>query len=380
MLKKIFKFKVLALSAAIAFSVVSEPTFAAPTCQSIFKKKPTSFPIQQNRAYENAKYSEEHVGIINRYLLSKNLGRVTSKDATEVAAQIVALIEGSPYKGRRGADIVGEIAMQIYPKLPNSNKRRKMQIMSTLAESISHFESYKTSDSKLSNELAMVANDTKFLRLQDMQPYIESYIKQDNGKYWTEIPDYGQGILDFKDIRDTASHNMWVIEFKGHDIRHAHFLLGHPYATNAYFRAARSKNADRYTIMAGLFEGVDWAQYSWENRITSHFTEKGMTLEEAMLYVGIMPTSKLRELETELDLDRTDYDFGEAYREYQEFRPRHHANFPREGVSGQGLNADLRAVMEYSYNLLQDPSKKWLTNYAREPRQGGEPVSQEGIL
>lgn len=386
MLRNIFKFKVLALSAALAFSTVSEPLLAAPTCQNIFKKKPSAFLIKENRAYENAKYSEEHVQVINRYLQGKLLGRVTSKEVTEVATQLVALIEGSQYKGRKAADVIAEIAMELYPKLPggNNSRRRKAQIMSSLAESISHFESFKMSDSKQSNDLAMVAKDTKFLRLQELQPYVESYIKQDGGKYWTEIPDHGQGILDFMDIRDTASHNMWVVELKGHDIRHAHFLLGHPYATNAYFRAARSKNVDRYTMIAGLFEGVDHAQYGWERRLTTYFHQRGMTLEEAMLYVGTMSNAKIRELKRELEFDlNSEYgwnDYADARKEYAEFKPRHHAQFPREGVSGKGLNADLKEVMEYSYDLLNDPSKKWLTNYARDPRQGGESVSQEQII
>jgi hypothetical protein len=377
MLKSIFKIKVLALSVALAFSVVSQPAYSAPSCVSVFKKKAAVFNIRENRAYGNSKFTVEQIRIINSYLQSKNLGQVRGKEIADVASQLVAIFELSSHPAEKSADMIGEIAMAVYPKLSNANKRRKMQAMSSLAESISHFESYKVADSTASDTLAMVTKDTRFLRLQDMQPYIESYIKQDGGDYWTQIPDWGQGILDFKDIRDTASHNLWVLEYKGHDIRHAHFLLGHPYATNAYFRAARSKNADRYTIMAGLFEGVDTAQYGWESRITSHFDERGMTLEEAMLYVGTMPKAKIEELKSELGFASAYSDYGNAYQAYSSFTPRHHANFPREGVSGKGLNADLKEVMEYSYDLLRDPSKKWLTNYAVEPPKGGSRTTSD---
>jgi hypothetical protein len=366
-------FKSLLLSLALAVSFTSVNVYAAPACVDVFQKQALPFNVKANRAYTNAKYTNEQIDLVNSVLRSKGLSQVRTKDAAEVANQLVAILETNNYTGKKATDVIGAIALKVHPKLSNRFTRKKRQIMSSLVEAVSHFEAWRPEQYLESTDIAMITKDTKFLRLEELAPYVESYVKQDGGIYETGIPEDGAGILGFQDIRDAASNNLWVVEFKGHDIRHAHFLIGHPYAANAYFRAARSSYAKRYTIMGGLFEGVDTAQYGWESRITSYFRRKKMSLEEAMLYMGMIPQSKVEKLAQQLSL-ANEYGYPGALSTYESYQPKTSAQFPQSR-----LDQTLRQTMEFSYDLINDPSKAWLTNYNRAPRVGGERVDNETI-
>jgi len=164
----------------------------------------------------------------------------------------------------------------------------------TIAKAALDLESFRADEFKRSDYLSIVNKNMLYVHIEDFLDITRSYI--DGTSLYQKIPDSGHGILDFKDIRDIESHNMFPVEYKGHDIRHVHYSTGHPYVIGMVWPAARSKNHVRYVLMGGLFEGVDSVQYWWEQKLTSHFRNKGFKLEEALVEIGLMTTAELNKL------------------------------------------------------------------------------------
>lgn len=379
--------RLLAAALALATLFGSNHTQAADQCASVFEtiENVSGFRPDRNKAYENSKLTTEQVDLINERLFQLGIEKVSGTETATVIKKLVENIKVKKLEKDAALDLIGDLAVKIHSKLGKGRDRNKLQIMSSFVDAISEFESWKPTDFKRSNKLAMVAKDVKFVSIQELHEYVESYVKRDDGAY-SKIPDHGQGILEVKDIRDAASHNLWVLEMKGHDMKHGHFLLGHPWAANAYFKTARSTLPNRLAIIGGLFEGVDVAQYSWETQITSHFKRsKRMGLEEAMLYVAMISPKKLHELEKQIGLEyyetgyAENYNYGGAVQQYKDYVPSYHAKFPRDGKYGKGLNYDLKEMMEYSVKLLDDPNMAWLTNYRNTPPKGGAKTSVESI-
>lgn len=119
----------------------------------------------------------------------------------------------------------------------------------------------------------------------------------------------GLNVLSIGEYRDIVSNNLWMTSFIPHDLRHIHYALSHPKAAAMLMGTARSQNHKRFTIMAGLYEGVDTAQYSHESALNHFFgkeiasseilgVNRNMDLEEAMITIALASDKELDQILT----------------------------------------------------------------------------------
>jgi hypothetical protein len=173
--------------------------------------------------------------------------------------------------------------------------------------------------------------------LEEYPAYIESYVagrmglNPDLAKLYNDIPERAPGgILSISDIRDITSYNTWPMYLKSHDVRHIHYGLSHPFALAVMMRATRSRVPLRYTILGGLYEGVDRVQYSQETSINRFFaTEVGgssifpnvvgrnMDLEESMLMLAYVPEAKLTELSNTISSGSQFIEYANGVRDWR---------------------------------------------------------------
>lgn len=116
------------------------------------------------------------------------------------------------------------------------------------------------------------------------------------------------GVLSAEEYRDVVSSNMWLFTAEGHDDKHIHFAQSHPMASITFFRASRSKNHLRFSLVAGMQEGVDDFQYYWETKIAQYYDNRGFSLERAMLDIGSMTQAQLENLSEIVGQDGSDYE------------------------------------------------------------------------
>lgn len=241
-------------------------------------------------------------------------------------------------------------------RIENRSKIEKKYIKFTFAKAILDLESFQGEDFRKTEDLALVTKKMLYVHIADFLDFSRSYIK--NEPPYSDVPSQGRGILDYKDIRDIESHNLFPVEFKGHDVLHVHYSLGHPLALAMLWTSARSKNHRRYVLMSGLFEGVDTFQYFWESRLTSHFRSLGLELEEAMIQVGLMTSD-------ELDLMIEKVDARSVVHDFKDWMPKAQGEFTGRGRHGQGLDEEVVRAVVNGESYLADKNLNWVTNYSR---------------
>lgn len=141
------------------------------------------------------------------------------------------------------------------------------------------------------------------MALDDYPDYVKSWVHfnsnstSEGARLFNQIDEGNLGILQIGQIRDINSYNRWPMYIKEHDMRHVHYGLSHPMALATVFRASRSKNHVRYTMIGGMFEGVDRVQYNHETLLNKFFgrdkgakeifgIDRNVDLEEALLLLG----------------------------------------------------------------------------------------------
>ncbi len=186
-----------------------------------------------------------------------------------------------------------------------------------VAMSVEDFENFSVSEfDRVSKENFVMTRGTvqeqqTHIPLDEYSNYIKSYLTgifggaEEEKALYRGINQGSLGILSIPDIRDITSYNLWPMYLVSHDIRHVHYGLSHPLALAVMMRATRSKIALRYTMLGGLYEGVDRVQYMQEQTINRFFAHelgasgifpginRGMDLEEAMITLAYAPKSVL---------------------------------------------------------------------------------------
>jgi hypothetical protein len=108
----------------------------------------------------------------------------------------------------------------------------------------------------------------------------------------------GGTVITRTDIREIQAMNKFPV-FLAHDMTHIrHGFLNERYMPTLY-EAARSKNHLRYVMLGALSEGADSFQYAEERAICKYFYDKGMDLEEAMMYLGRAPMEEVKRIAEE---------------------------------------------------------------------------------
>lgn len=164
---------------------------------------------------------------------------------------------------------------------------------------------------------------------------------------------YGEGgVVSFEEYRDCVAMNLWLFTLEGHDLKHIHFANAHPMATASLFRLTRSRNHLRYFLTAALFEGVDTVQYGFESAIARHFSEQGMSLEQAMIHLASAPQAELREIAIKIGKDP---EYGDS--ELQDWRPSliPADQLPRNAVAPEKLEEDIIKFFKKSLKDLANP-------------------------
>lgn len=150
-----------------------------------------------------------------------------------------------------------------------------------LSEKIAQLEAFKISEYEFVDSHALNNSGYTLISLTDYPDFAMSLAKK-----ISPPRNYGSGgVVSLPEYRDVVSNNLWLFTLSGHDLKHIHFANSHPFAMGSIFRATRSKNYLRYFLMAASYEGVDTVQYGFETALARHFSAKGHTLEEALLFL-----------------------------------------------------------------------------------------------
>jgi hypothetical protein len=185
--------------------------------------------------------------------------------------------------------------------------------------------------------------------------------------------EYSGGILTVKTMRDLASHNLWPIFMRGHDILHVHYAVGHPRAAAVYFRSARSKNDLRFIMMGAMFEGVDTTQYGHESKLARYMAQtKGFDLEQAMIYIGMATDAELRRLAR---ISSPGSVVGSA----RGWVPRQNAGAPVAGRTGRGLETEIDDMIREFEGAARNERFRRIANYSRDVPKGGAAESDDSI-
>lgn len=192
------------------------------------------------------------------------------------------------------------------------------------------------------------------MALDDYPEYVKSWVHYNsdatsNGaKLFNQIDEGSLGVLSIGQIRDINSYNRWPMYLKEHDMRHIHYGLSHPMALATVFRASRSKNHMRYTMIGGMFEGVDRVQYNHETLLNKFFgrdkgakeifgIDRNVDLEEALLLLG---TSSQENLERIAAKSGASGQIREFASELGDWRPKKVMSTNFEGKAKNGLELD----------------------------------------
>jgi hypothetical protein len=179
-----------------------------------------------------------------------------------------------------------------------------------MVERLSLLEEFKRADyKKVSKDEFLITRGTNeevltHMGIHEYEKYVDSYVHwkkapdSAGAKLFEDIDPGSLGILSIHDIRDVNSYNLWPMYLKEHDMRHIHYGMSHPMALATVMQSTRSKSSLRYTMMGGLFEGVDRNQYSHETALNKWFStgvsgsdvlniKRNMDLEEALITIGL---------------------------------------------------------------------------------------------
>lgn len=259
------------------------------------------------------------------------------------------------------------------------NLKEKKMLLSYVADQIYKLEKFDESDYVETPFVLTTKTNLHYIPYLQVSTWIESYVNG-QGKYYDEIPTFGGKVLSFSDVRDIASHNLWIIEMQGHDVRHAHFLLGHPYAAQVYYKMSRSKNALRYTTAGALFEGVDTAQYSFEKKITSYFrTQLSLDLELGLLFVATRTSEQLENIIENLGI-RNDSYFSTAYGAFQNWRPKKHGIYNDKNSEGHDLDQQLDQQLFNIIDYINSDENSKFYNYRRNPNLNNTELIEDSIF
>jgi hypothetical protein len=233
----------------------------------------------------------------------------------------------------------------------NRIKLDLMKAKFNFSEQVAKIESFKLSEYQTVTEHPMMSEGYTLVSLKEYPAFAMTLAKNKKPP-----KKYGEGgVLSAQEYRDIISTNLWLFTLEGHDLKHIHFGNAHPMAAASLFRLTRSKNPLRYTLVAGMYEGVDTIQYSWESSLARHFSNKGFTLEQAMLHLATAPQSELMEIAKNIGLDDTTYGF----RELKNWKPSRIVSdkFPKNAVAPEYYEADIVNFLKKSINDLRNPRK-----------------------
>jgi hypothetical protein len=254
--------------------------------------------------------------------------------------------------------------LSVFSKRPIA-ERRNIQFL--LGQAIIEMEQFTKSEYLNDDSLAMINKPMIYAHIAARKGQTPSFSDMtrsfiDNTELYDHLPSSGQGILKFTDIRDIESHNYFPVEYKGHDVKHILYATKYPRGAAMVFSAARSKNHLRYILIAGLFEGVDSIQFSWERKLTGYFKAKGLSLEDALLFLARAPQSELQKLLSSLQINATDI----PLQTFATWRPKYHAKYPLEGLSGAGFKAEVANMIREQQKFAADPANEKYLNAQKE--------------
>ncbi|MGK0367936.1 MAG: hypothetical protein ACI9QD_001076 [Thermoproteota archaeon] len=259
-----------------------------------------------------------------------------------------------------------------------------------MVERLSMLEEFKKSEFKtIKKEKFLITQDNNqevltHMGIHDYEKYVDSYIhwrKKPNSakaKLFRKIDEGNLGILEIDEIRDINAYNLWPMYLKEHDMRHIHYGMSHPMALATVMQTARSKSHIRYTMMGGLYEGVDRIQYSHEQALNEWFStairqssavniNRNMDLEESLMTIGLSSQKDLKKIAKSSDSWDDIQEFSE---ELKGWKPKivEDSDFSGNSLRGGSYREDIDKMLEeFSLNnekaellrkeLLENPSK-----------------------
>jgi hypothetical protein len=240
----------------------------------------------------------------------------------------------------------------------------------TLADSVLRLEEWKSGEFVDSARHPLSTKSGLIVRPDEYMALVTSYV--DKTDEYKNIQ-YSRDLLDVKDLRQIAAQNLWPIFLYEHDIRHAHFALGHPRALAVYLRAARSRNNIRWVLVSAAYEAVDTLQYSHESRLIRYLRDrKGMDLEQGMVYLARCSKAELDRVIEEAGIENSMEEFTKPFKNWT---PAKDAAHPATGKDGMGLDEEVDAMVVEFDGYLRDRALNRITNYSIDPKLGGNEVA-----
>ncbi len=315
------------------------------------------------KAFEGSDFLAAVDQVYQAILKSESLSPVEKADkmgrfGLELNAVFEADIARFPVRGTRAR--ANLVAWNKRKAALDRVKRMKFVI----AMSVENFENFVPTEYKRvkKEDFVMTRGNVQaeqtHMTLDEYPKYVESYLdsvmdaKMGKKRLFNSIDSGSLGVLGIGDIRDITSYNLWPMYLKEHDMRHVHYGLSHPLALAVMMRATRSKVPLRYTMLGGLYEGVDRVQYSQETAINEFFAQdltrsdvmpeikRDMDLEEAMITLAYVPKAILDAI-----CDKVNYgsNFQSFAEDLENWRPKVVSGTTLKGYAMTNAGREIRA-------------------------------------
>lgn len=289
-----------------------------------------------------------------------DLSATKLKEVIEGAAEMINGTSRTPSieRSSKMAEIGRKILTTVKTDL-NADQNKAATFL--VAEAVLRLETFKVSEFKARGELPVFKKKST-LHINKFNDLVESYVDGTGG--YRDLPQDG-GFLSWPEIRGLYSNNSWAIGLRDHDMYHLHYSYGHPYYLAINFHTSRSINDRRYAMISTLWEAVDTFRTGYESTIANYFKQKGMTAEEAMLYLGTA---------SEKELDKLEESFG-SYTQLTSLNELSYSGGWRPAKTKFGRNttnyneqtfaAEIQDFINDSIERMKNPNNKKYGNYHR---------------
>jgi len=316
---------------------------------------PQSLQYQLKR-FEFARYEVIKQGQVERVKsLTKKYGinTLSSKRFVDVINSVILKIIETNGQSLESAEQLAQFGFELRKIYKENGLETTTAIDSFLGVAISRIESYKSSEyqrgqSSVTSYLRLLdtSNGGQLIRPNEYKKWVSSYVNKE-GVYQSMLPS-SHGVISFKDYRNLTANNLWPLFLKNHDIRHVHYSVSHPKVMAIILANARSKNHKRYFLLSALFEGVDTVQYTHERRLSKYFNSKGLTLEQAMMYLSRATESELNKVIDESNINYRVNSFLQNMASFKPLNPTEHNNTNRQKYLQREVDQMLEEFHRYS--------------------------------
>ena len=310
------------------------------------------------------------------------------KEAKKLGIEIPSELQGI-------TDMLNHVAIQLQKK--DSNRTNAAENMANFGEQIRNkiglskvediasfdaalglatlrLEGFKKSEYEIDQGFILAQGAKNEIRPSEYWEWVQSYISN-TGKYKDSNPN--RGVIGAAEYRDITSHNHWPVYLKDHDIRHIHYALSHPKAMAVLLTSMRSTNHKRSALLSAIFEGVDHVQFGYESRLAKYMsTQRGMTLEQAMLHIAKASNGELNRIIEEAKIKE---DINDVVNELNGWKPKLGGEFSELGPKEKKYELEVDEMLESFHRFSKEGSEmdRRTLEYTQNPKSETGPITPE---